>query len=119
MFSFVCGSFVKNARLWTTAALRMSSGCGLTKVFHKKYEHANDLFLSTYPTGTIRKQVRRIDGINYRKKRKVKRAESKPKRILRAGLTGPQLRRGGRADSVCRQTDILSDEWSDSEDFYC
>ena len=38
--------------------------------FGKSYEHAIELFLTTYPDGSIRKRSWRLDGSSYPEKRK-------------------------------------------------
>lgn len=80
-------------------------------------EHLVDRFLSTCPNGCVRKETRRVDGINYSKKREVERAESNhsvssvtDKKVPNSDEELEQIQ---SVDEI-NLTNVLSDEWSES-----
>ncbi len=77
------------------------------------------LFLSTYPNGTVCKQAQQVDGINYPKKRKVKKAESNQSvsSVLdeMVPTSDEELEQIQSVDEI-NLADISSDEWPDSEE---
>ena len=70
VFSFLWQVFSKDRQALDNCTLENIIRLQSDKDFSpERYEHAIDLFLSTYQNGTVRKQMRRVDGMNYPKKR--------------------------------------------------
>ena len=71
VFSFLWRAFSKDRQSLKNDTLedilRLRSGMDYKP---SKYDHANELFLSEYPNGDMRKRGRRLDGRNYPEKRK-------------------------------------------------
>ena len=88
----------------------------------ERYEHAIDLFLSTYPNGTVHKQGRQVDGIQYPPRRKVRRTENSPRvSSVLDELVPSSDEEQEEIQSVeeINLASISSDEWSSYSDKDC